>query len=541
MTIFLEHAPFLLLVLSLIGMALVWVGSWSGAEVARWSARTNIGLSLLLAVGMVLHYDVSSPRGPRVQMTTSIAWLSSVSPVQDGSSEARELLGPQARLAWGVDGLTLWLVALVPFLICLALEEVSDDPLRMVGLLGAGAAAISCFAARDLLLLLVSCGGLTVALSFAIGLGCHCPTQRRAAGRFLIWHATSDFALMLFVAGLTVATAQMVSLGKQDAWIAPPFLIDLIIPGIGHLTQQPGTRDIWMESHNFLLATLLLAILFRCAMFPVHHAVWNRFAAGPDRLRGLAMLLPSLVGMSLALRLLVPLFPLVSTGPINVLGLIGLLTVLLSTVGSNSSTRETMPTRMLSWGGGIILIGLATRTPEGITGSLLLSLGWFSSLALATSRSSRLFLESSSRDSSGSGKASKGISAFAFGGLTLLPGLAGFPGAWLILLGLSKAPGTIPGGILLGIPLLLICLGMMGAALFRLHRSSARNSTGGTVPSPPVSPTEEPLSDSSLVYAVPLLLALLGMGWYPQAMTKAAVPVVNSWLQTPPPSPSDEK
>ena len=129
------HQPPLLLwmvAVPIIGACLVLLVANLGIVQVRRMALTNVLLTLVLAVVMVKTYDpqLTVDGKPRLlQMTSSIPWLSTQVDVKHAAAETAAALnahtldseqaavGPNIRMTLGVDGISLWLIALAAVMI----------------------------------------------------------------------------------------------------------------------------------------------------------------------------------------------------------------------------------------------------------------------------------------------------------------------------------------------------------------------------------------------------------------------------------------
>jgi hypothetical protein len=215
---------------------------------------------------------------------------------------------------------------------------------------------------------------------------------------------------------------------------------------------------------GWLFTAFVLSIALKLPLFPFHRRIAVCVPELRPGTRGLATVLPLLVGTYLTIRFLVPLFPELLTG--HGVWLVSLLLVGLWGSGLSMS-REDDPRRATPFltvaAGAVAAIGVVSFSVEGVLGGVLLAVaagaGLFimAQLADAADVSDR---ESHEENRTLPVGAAAGSLAFA-----------SWPGVWLVVLGISRNALLLPGKLFLGLPLLIAPLVMAGLSLVRwVHR-----------------------------------------------------------------------
>ena len=503
MTNFLDHAPLILIVLPLLGMALVWFAALGGEEAVVWTARTNVLLSVAVAFGMLFHFDRSASTADgaqRVQMRSVINWMAEPLTHQSQTQAEATPVGPRAWFSVGVDGLSLWFVALVPLLVCLALSCFPSSPRSLSSLLFVEASAVAAFSSQDLLLLLCSSGTLTLALARLAGVAGSKPEDEAQARRFLVWNGAADLILLMFVAGLASTVALMNGLGHPQALRPPPFDLNVMTSGVQEIARRDGYRQIWLLSRGWLCGALLLSILMRGSVFPFHRRGIALLKEVPASIRMLLVTLPLQLALWLTIRLLIPCFPELLSAMINWPALAGLLTLFsIAFIKAAEEGSAAGSIRLTVTITSLALIGLVCGTVEGLVGgTMIATLGIAAAAILQTLPTRRWALP---------------VSALVIA-----------TGGWLICLAISRQPSVLPGGMLIGIPAITLCLLTIFASVWR-ESTSSESSTKEFQAST--------LSQTIPIWAFPVLGLVIMVVACPHVMTETATTAAGRLLAGP--------
>lgn len=557
----LRYAPLLLVLLPLAGAALVGVGGATPRGV-RVATLTNQWLSLVLAGAMVAHYDgarrASSGQPLLVQMRTSLAWQGGTAretapgPLPEDGSEPPQAdiptaeaatappsqpsgsnrstgppsrrLGPNVRLSCGVDGLTAWLVLVTvvsfwtvsgSFLAASAgtePEEPRRTSRRLSLLLAAEGAAVCFFVARDLVLMVFAGGMLSLLLGMLGGLSDPLASRREAARTWLRWQWAGDLLLLLASAGLIASAEQMQRVsGSPPAALALD--LDQITLGTFSTGQRDPARSVWRQMQGWLFGAFLLAAAIKGGWFPFHHRVVRTLPSLVPGGRPLLLVLPLLMGGYLWSRFLMPLF--VTRLPGGAVWLIGL--ALVGGWGAVLSTsQEGDPWRRSAW------LGVALSAVCAVAGASLSSTavlgGWLLLLSGATVLLGGLTVAEHRDDRPLLGRR---------GAVAALAACGVLPALWQLLLGLSRNPGLIPGGMFLGLPLVI---GLVGCGVW-----SAWRWWQGLLPGPAAPPRESSpgVAAASVRWsaAAPQIAVLLVLGVFPSIPISDMEPLAARYLR----------
>lgn len=309
---FLDNLVLMQVLLPLVGAVLVATSARFGAAAVRRTAYTNCCLVLVLAATMVATYDPAAAAGESfgadVQMTSRLPiW---------------PLTGPRVPgvPAFGVDGLSLWLLAAVPVAMLPALsaarfETRTRPAARYALLLVTQGALAGAFAARDAI---VWCASAEIAawLLF-VQIGRQGREERRpAAQRFLAVQATAGAAILIGTTGLCVGAGWMRAFDARDAGsvrIPAETSLDGLARDVPQLVEsRPERRGYWDAVGPGLFLLLALGCAVRAPLFPLH--TWFAPAAGQaSTATGIVLAaLGTQLGWYGFARLVVPVLPLPS-------------------------------------------------------------------------------------------------------------------------------------------------------------------------------------------------------------------------------------
>jgi NADH:ubiquinone oxidoreductase subunit 4 (subunit M) len=324
-----SNVALLLVLMPLIGAGLVRLMSRAGNEPAWFTAMTNVWLCCGLVVLAVLQLeplaDFEALFQPR--MLTSLDWPG-VSESQAALEQASE--GPSTRLKLRVDGvvaagerfpsprisvaingLNLWFVALAVAATTAAVRgmnlERSKVASRLSWVLLTEAALIGTLVAQDVVLLSGFNLLAVVGLFFLIGYSAS-PDRRSASRRFFRVQFVSAIMLSIGLAGAAVSHWWMM----LAAEIAVPvsFSLNQIVAQVPDLslTTEAG-RAYWNTVSPWLFPVIVGACIARVALPPLHHW-WLQAVEQADRATSCLIACGYCpVGIYLAARIVVPLFP----------------------------------------------------------------------------------------------------------------------------------------------------------------------------------------------------------------------------------------
>jgi NADH-quinone oxidoreductase subunit M len=491
----LDNIVFMLVMLPVVGAGLVFASSRLGKAAARQTALANSVTTGLLSILMVMHFEVApgqlppeavriqqksppivpdessdsrpaaSPRSaaatpPPFQMVTVVPWLGEARPPAvekppgsgAGSSASSTVSGPNVRFAVGVDGISLWFIALAAAVTVTAILSSSQEteqksPAYYAFLLLLEAGLIGQFAALDLVLFYVFYEFSLIPLLLLIGLwGGY---ERQAVARkFFIFNLAGSF-LVLF--GL-IAVAFSYPLMK--AAVAPyelTFSISRLTTEIPLLALSDGASSIlWRQASPWIFLALLLGFAVKIPLFPFHTWAPRINVEAPTDVSMLFSGVVLKMGCYGFLRFIVPLFPQIcisSSGLLTTIAVAGLIYFALLTLAQDDVKKLAIYACLSKTG--LCVIGILSLNGIGVTGALLELIGGGLSIAAVMLLIGRLDRRYQTRDIEAFGGLAKRYPrmayCFLFAALAIvgMPGLSGFPGELLTLFGVVQgAPLT---------------------------------------------------------------------------------------------------
>ncbi|GGF51039.1 NADH-quinone oxidoreductase, M subunit NuoM [Marmoricola endophyticus] len=446
---------------------------------------------LVLAVVIAVGYDP----GGGMQYVEEISWISAFG----------------THYALGVDGLGLALVLLTAVLtpiVILAAWNDGDEGRWGTGtyfgfLLGLEALSLGVFAATDVFLFYVLFEATLIPTYFLIG-GWGGPDRARAAAKLLIYNLLGGLVMLVAVIGLYVESAKAGT---------PSYLLS----DLSNLDLSTGVE-------RWLFVGFFIAFAIKAPMFPVHTWLPDATQQGTP---GVSVMLVSIldkIGTFGMLRYCLGIFPDASqwaTPVVIVLALISILYGALVAIGQDDMMRLIGLTSVSHFG--FIVIGIFVFNSQGQSGSTLYMVNHGISTAalflvagfLVKRRRSQLI-----SDYGGVEKVAPVLAGFLLlSGLSVLslPGMATFVSELLVLVG---AWVEHPWIAIVAVP------GIVLAAVYVL-RMYQRTMTG------PVAPGVEVVTDlrpREVVAAVPLIVLLVVLGFYPKPLLDVIDPYVQDTL-----------
>jgi NADH-quinone oxidoreductase subunit M len=371
--------------------------------------------------------------------------------------------GIRFSLAMGGFGGALALLASLSTAVVVAVAPPGRRPL----LLALGAAAVGVFLARDLIVLYVFWELMLIPAYFLVG--------GRAATQFLVYN----------VAGSLCMLVGFLALGQ--------FALPVAVPASG-----------------LVLAGLMLGFGAKAPLWPLHGWQPDAYAAAPADAAALMAGIQSKAGLYGFYMVALPALPPAARPWLLAAGLIAVL------YGAFAAIRQDEVRRLLAYSSvghlGLMFLGLASGTAPAVDGAIVLAVAhglYTVALFLLTGRLEDAFGRPAKlSDLGGLYGAAPGMGAvFTFAGMAALglPGLAGFPGELLILVGLWSVSPWLAAAAGLGVVL---------AAVYMLRAiQGIFHGPGRQGPAPTVS------------WALtPILLLLLAVGLDPQLLWGVAHP-----------------
>ncbi len=449
----LDNIVFMMVMLPLVGACLVMTSAGFGIESIRRTALTNVVLSLLLAIAMVTHYNplkrTATGKPELMQMVShNLIWLGSEhrNPA-DKSNSRPAVTGLNVRCAVGVDGISLWLVALSVLLTFAAvLSSWGNDSERPAAfyalLLLLESALIGVFAALDVVLFYV-CLEFAVLVLFFLVSGWGGSNRRHVGMTFALYNLAGSLLILLGLIGLVTSYAWMQSLqpGGNPRLV---FGIGEMTHGLRSLTGDGSvSQQYWLYARPWIFLVLVAGFAIRIPLVPFH--TW--FATANVEARSTVSVLLSGVVLKIGcyglLRFVVPIFPGICPeafgflSPVVVAGVVFAAFIALAQDNLRSLVSFASISHM-----GICVLGITTLNLVGVTGGLLHLVNHGLSVAVLLLIVGIIHTRSGRQSWQSNDAASKRrpllkwFLAIAVLSLIGVPGLNGFASETLLLLGL---------------------------------------------------------------------------------------------------------
>ncbi|MDG3013708.1 NADH-quinone oxidoreductase subunit M [Speluncibacter jeojiensis] len=497
----------------LAGSALVLAVPAGRAALAR-SLGVVVSLAVLaVAVVLGVRFDTA---GPQFQFVESHEWMPSFG----------------ASYSLGLDGIGLVLVLLTAVLVPLLLLAGWHDGSGLPGyghrriahtyvaltLLVESMVLIS-FASLDILLFYVFFEAMLVPLYFLIGgfgEGDDPRRRARAAVKFLLYNLFGGLIMLAAVIGLYVVTA-----GHGSPFASGTFDFRAIVDAVssGQLHIDPGVA-------KALFGGFMFAFAVKAPLWPFHTWLPDAAVESTPATAVLMMCVVDKVGTFGMLRYCLPLFPDAAKhfAPLIItLAVIGILYGAILAVGQTDIMRLIAYTSISHFG--FIVLGIFAMTSQAQAGSALYMVNHGLSTAALFLIAGFLVSRRGSRMIAAFGGVRKVApvlaGTFLIAGLATLslPGLAPFISEFLVLIGtFTQYPAA---AIVASIVIVL-------AALYVLWLY--QRTMGG-----PVAEHNEKVTDlvpRELVVVVPLVVLLIGLGFYPKPALDLIDPAVRQTMST---------
>ena len=488
--------PFLTSLILLLPLAGALVVALVGDKLAQGVALLFSGVTLALTVVLALGFDpaqIALGEGAVAQFVNeSGVWMP----------------GLDVRYRVGVDGLSLLLVLLTALVTPLAIlgsaRQIVDKQRAFYSLmLLLQAGVIGVFVSFDLFLFYI-CYELVLIPSFFL-IGIWGDTDRQAA--------TTKFVIYTLVGSLPMLAAVIwLGLGAGEAAQAA----GLITEGFTTDWYTLVAYDVPASMQYGLAALFLFAFAIKAPLFPLHSWLPDTYRQAPTGATVMIAALLGKMGTYGILRFCLPLFPTAMHAYAPVLAVLATIGIL---YGAFLAYGQRDMKRLVAFSSishlGFILLGLFAFTQEAVQGAVIQMFNHGITAAALFLLVGMLFERRASLDLDAFGGWAKAVpiltffmlfSVFASAGL---PGLNGFVGEFLILLGSYKST-VIGNPILIG----FATLGVVFAAVYLLYLVYS------TFFGPLVRDKAEPLADLSfrevgLLLPLVILMIWVGMGAAP--------------------------
>jgi NADH-quinone oxidoreductase subunit M len=487
-----------LVAVPLIGAIVVASVRREQADIAKWTALGVSGLVAVIAGLVAIGFDHGED-APWLQFTESYTWI-----------EAWNL-----NLSWGVDGIALLMVVLTAGLTPIAMLAAWRDldavqrsvPTFFALVLALEAAMLATFLASNVLLFYFFFEAMLVPMYFLIGSYGTGTRRQYAAVKFFLYSLLGGLLMLVAVIGLWVAN------GGVFDWQT---LVDAE-------PMEAGTLQ------NWLFLGFFIAFAIKAPFFPFHTWLPDAGGAAPAAIAALLVGVMDKIGTFAILRYCVPLFPdATRTFAPWIIGMsvIGIIYAALVAIGQTDLKRLVAYTSIAHFG--FIGVGIFAFTSSSATGAILYMFNHGLATGLLFIVVGMLALRRGSSAIGDYGGAAKTLpllaGIFLFAGLASLslPGTAPFISEFLVLLGTFAE--NEPVGV-------VATLGIILAAAYVLwmYQRTMQGERNPALDEVPAMKRDLTLREKALI--APLVVAIIGFGFYPQPLIDAVEPAVDNTLQ----------
>ena len=544
------HLLLILLFVPLVGAGLSLAFAEQGIDQVRKTALVNVLVSLALSVLMVVLYDPAPKDGQLVQMVSSYHWLNAF-----GTSG-----GPDVRLSLGVDGLSLWLIALTAVLmvpsVLVSWEAVTDRPgTYYAHMLFLQAGLVGVFAAQDIILFYIFFEFTLIPLFFMIGQwGGH--DRRWAARKFFIYTFAGSASTFLGLLFLVLANSWLSETGTLT------FNIAELTNSLAIQVAKPENREWWRTVAPWVFLALFAGFAIKVPLFPFH--TWLPLAHVEAPTAGSVLLAGVLlkIGSYGFLRFALPIVPegvftdynllaipsaivaWITGGPglpevtINGFDLIAWLSVIGIIYGALLALAQDDIKKLVAYSSvshmGFCILGLFALNPVGITGGLLQMINHGLSTGALFAIVGMLYERYHTRDIEAYGGMARKFPVLCFCLMVVafssigLPGLNGFTGEVLALMGMFRESRIYAilalSGIILGA---WYMLSLVRRTFFgRFHEPIIEGHHGHDA-----HPARD-MNAREMFALAPLLVLIVAIGLFPQFFIRRMEPSILQVSQT---------
>lgn len=398
-----DHLPLWLLLLPILGMMLLPIARSLSSRAVQWTMRVVLGMSVVLSVCLVVAYEplklssLAAHRagfGPleRFQFRDSFGWVGESRTAllertrNDGTQQVIEVpirWGPDICIEVGVDGISLWFVALSVLLVGVGSGEWSvgsgkpntahsglPNPGTPLAWLWLQASLVGTFVALDVVLFAMSWMSTWLAVAWLMGRGGD--SQRHAVTPSLLQRSCwSGWMVLLGLGGLVLVCGWLRPVANRPE-TPLIFAIPELVAGVSRGAMSGESALLWASVSTWLFWLLVIGFTGPLWLVPFHQGFVSGFESAP---RGVSMVLAGVllkVGVFGWLRFILPLFPELlrqyADSFTTLFGWSSLFAALLAFGATDWRRRIALATcSSIS----LSLLGISTLTQEGLTGGLL--------------------------------------------------------------------------------------------------------------------------------------------------------------------------
>ncbi|MCO6437748.1 MAG: NADH-quinone oxidoreductase subunit M [Phycisphaerae bacterium] len=505
----------------LLGVLLLWMPPYGQGRSVRWSALFYSLVTLLLAILAVVRFYENAPSSaggdPRFLLQERYTWLDPVDETGDVRVEIEYHVG--------VDGISIWLLTLSAFLMPLAIwssftsiREREREYYTLLLLLQVGLLGVFC--AQDLLLFYVFFEFTLIPLYFLIGIWGG-PERRRAANKFFIYTLSGSMLMLAGIIYLAYCSYQITS------WSEQPY-VTLNMEKLAKLGQAGWIAS---KAQFWLFLAFAAGFAIKVPLFPVH--TWLPLAHTEAPTAGSVILAGVLLKLGTYgfCRISIPILPYASQqlGPyVAVLAIIGILYAALAAWVQRDVKKLVAYSSVSHLG--FCMLGLFSLKIAGVNGAVLYMINHGLSTGALFLVVGCLYERYHTRDIHAIGGLARRMPwmAFFLVFFTLssigLPGLNGFWGEFLVLLGTAVSATGVdgyPAGPLGYAYVIPAALGIILGAVYMLWM--CQRVLFGPLTEPPHTPDTSrglttDLTPREISILVPIALACVFIGVYPKPL-----------------------
>ncbi|MDN3241059.1 NADH-quinone oxidoreductase subunit M [Glycomyces tritici] len=486
-----------LVAVPLIGALVVASIRRENADAARWTALAAAGLVAVIAALVAVGFDYSEG-APWLQFTESYTWV-----------EAWDL-----NLSWGVDGIALLMLLLTVGLTPIAMLAAWRDldavkrsvPAFFALILALEAAMIATFLASNVLLFYFFFEAMLVPMYFLIGSYGTGPKKQYAAVKFFLYSLLGGLLMLVAVIALWVHN------GGVFDWQT---LVDAEPMASGAL-------------QNWLFLGFFIAFAIKAPFFPFHTWLPDAGGAAPAAVAALLVGVMDKIGTFAILRYCLPLFPeATQTFAPWIIGMsvIGVVYAAFVAIGQTDLKRLVAYTSIAHFG--FIGLGIFAFTQASATGAVLYMFNHGLATGLLFIVVGFLAIRRGSAQIADYGGAAKTLPVlagiFLFAGLASLslPGTAPFISEFLVLFGAFT--GNEPVAVVATLGIILAA-----AYVIWMYQRTMQGERNPVLDEMPAMKRDLTMREKALV--APLVIAILGFGFFPQPLIDAVEPAVDNTL-----------
>ena len=459
-------------------------------------------LTFVFSLYLLSHFDGSTAK---MQLVEQVSWIPSLG----------------VEYVMGVDGISILLILLTTVIsavsVLCSFGEIEDRQKEYyVCLLFLETGMLGVFMALDFFLFYIFWEIMLVPMYFLIGIWGH-GRRLYSAIKFFLYTLFGSVFMLLGILALYFFN------GNPDYGTGE--LTFNILTLINHLNVPTQKVFAGLSSQDLIFLALFLGFAIKVPMFPFH--TWLPDAHTDAPTAGSVVLAGVLLKMGTYgfVRLSLPLLPVASH---VMIGFVSLLAIIGIIYGALVAMAQTDMKRLIAYSSvshmGFLMLGIFALNPEGVSGGLLQMVNHGISTGALFLLVGIIYIRRHTREIAQFSGLATTVPVFAvFFAVTMfssigLPGLNGFVGEFLILIGMFKTNVAYTAFAVTGI--------VLGAAyMLWLYQR--------TMFGEPTTPENQNMRDMNgleVAYMLPLVILMFWIGLYPRPYLKLIQPTVNHYV-----------